>query len=97
MKKILTHIKILLNKLFFYLCTTAFYFLVDIKVKPIRNLFELLLVGGMLIYAIYRNSWTCFWIAFGYVTFAKTIRIIALYVFTYKKNLQNKSDESKNE
>jgi hypothetical protein len=66
-------------------------------VKPIRNLFELLLAGGMLIYAIYRNSWTCFWIAFGYVAFAKTIRIIALYVFTYKKNLQNKSDESKNE
>ena len=92
-KPIGTYLKILR----FYCCAIGLYLIVDIRTKPIRNLFELLLAGGMLIYAIYRNSWTCFWIAFGYVAFAKTMRIVCNYIIDRKKNSENESDEPNEE
>lgn len=92
-KPIDTYFKILR----FCCCTIGLCFIVDIKVKPIRNLCELLLVSGLLIYAIRGNTWTYFWIALGYVAFAKTMRIVCNYLIDRKKNSENVPDEPNEE
>lgn len=92
-KPIGTYLKILR----FYCCAIGLYLIVDIRTKPIRNLCELLLVAGMLIYAMCGNSWTYFWIALGYVAIAKTMRIVCNYIIDRKKNSENESDEPKEE